>query len=70
MEEPTCFKEAVEDPNWVQAMDSEMQSICKNGTWDLATLPAGQKPIGLKWVYKLKKNAEGEVVTTAGRSCK
>jgi hypothetical protein len=32
MEEPSCFNEAVTNPEWVQAMDSEMQSICKNGT--------------------------------------
>jgi hypothetical protein len=67
MEEPSCFSEAVDDPNWVQAMDNEMQSICKNGTWELAILPPGQKPIGLKWVYKLKKNADGEVVKHKAR---
>jgi hypothetical protein len=67
MEEPSCFSEAVDDPNWVQAMDNEMQSICKNGTWELAILPPGQKPIGLKWVYKLKKNADGGVVKHKAR---
>jgi hypothetical protein len=67
MEEPSCFSEAVDDPNWVQAMDNEMQSICKNGTWELATLPPGQKPIGLKWVYKLKKNADGDVLKHKAR---
>jgi hypothetical protein len=67
MEESSKFSEAVADPNWVQAMDSEMQSICKNGTWDLTTLPPGQKAIGLKWVYKLKKNADGEVVKHKAR---
>lgn len=41
MEEPSCFSEAVTNPDWVQAMDSEMHSICKNGTWELATLPPG-----------------------------
>jgi hypothetical protein len=67
MEEPSCFTEAVDDPNWVQAMDNEMQSIYKNGTWELATLPPGQKIIGLKWVFKLKKNADGEVVKHKAR---
>ena len=28
---------------------------------ELATLPTGKKTIGVKWVYKLKKNAKGEV---------
>lgn len=67
MEEPTSFREAVDDPNWVLAMESEMQSICKNGTWELATLPPGQKAIGLKWIFKLKKNADGEVVKHKAR---
>jgi len=67
MEEPSNYSEAADDPNWIQAMDSEMQSICKNGTWDLASLPPGQKAIGLKWVYKLKRNADGEVVIHKAR---
>jgi hypothetical protein len=51
----------------VEAMDSEMQSICKNGTWELAILPPGQKAIGLKWVFKLKKNSKGEIVKHKAR---
>lgn len=42
-------------------MDDEIESIKKNDTWELATLPKGQKAIGVKWVYKVKKNAQGEV---------
>jgi len=67
MEEPTCFREAAGNGDWMAAMDSEIQSINKNKTWDLVKLPAGHKPIGLKWVYKLKKNAEGEVVKHKAR---
>ena len=29
--------------------------------WKLATLPHGQKPIGVKWIYKEKGNASGEI---------
>jgi hypothetical protein len=39
-----------------------MASIKENGTWELCDLHAGQHPIGLKWVYKLKKNPAGEVI--------
>jgi hypothetical protein len=67
MEEPAKFHEAAGNPNWMAAMDSEIQSINKNKTWHLVKLPAGHKPIGLKWVYKLKKNAEGEVVKHKAR---
>jgi hypothetical protein len=31
-------------------MDEEKASIAENDTWELATLPAGHKAIGLKWV--------------------
>jgi hypothetical protein len=48
-------------------MESEIQSINKNKTWELVNLLAGRKPIGLKWVFKLKKNAEGEAVKHKSR---
>jgi hypothetical protein len=62
MEEPTYYQDVVGDSEWIAAIESEIQSINKNKTWELVTLPAGHKPIGLKWVYKLKRNADGEVV--------
>jgi len=67
MEEPSSFVEAAGDENWMNAMRSEIQSICKNKTWELSALPPGQKPIGLKWVFKLKRNSEGEVVKHKAR---
>ncbi|KAK9931774.1 hypothetical protein M0R45_019038 [Rubus argutus] len=42
-------------------MDSEIESIEKNGTWILTDLPAGAKKIGVKWVYKTKLNKHGEI---------
>lgn len=67
MEEPTSFKEAKDNPAWVEAMDREIESIEKNRTWSFAPLPAGCKAIGLKWVFKLKKNSEGEVIKHKAR---
>ncbi|XP_059636085.1 uncharacterized protein LOC132278305 [Cornus florida] len=55
------FEEAAHDKKWRNAMDEEIKSIEKNDTWELATLPKEQKAIGVKWVYKAKKNANGEV---------
>jgi hypothetical protein len=66
-EEPTCYREAAGDENWEAAMRSELQSITKNRTWELVELPKGQRPIGLKWVFNLKRNAEGEVVKHKAR---
>eukprot|EP00253_Pinus_taeda_P006949 PITA_06949 len=42
-------------------MVDEMASLHKNEAWDLMELPVGRKPIGSKWVFKKKTNAEGKV---------
>ncbi|GKA59938.1 reverse transcriptase [Tanacetum coccineum] len=42
-------------------MDEEISAIEKNKTWEMAELPEGHKPIGVKWVYKKKMNATGEI---------
>ena len=46
---------------WKEAMVDEMASLHKNEAWDLVELPARRKPIGSKWVFKKKTNAEGNV---------
>eukprot|EP00253_Pinus_taeda_P017543 PITA_17543 len=38
-----------------------MASLHKNEAWDLVELPTGRKPIGSKWVFKKKTNAEGKL---------
>ena len=48
-------------------MMEEMSSIEANHTWELVDLPAGHRPIGLKWVYKVKKDANGAVVKYKAR---
>jgi hypothetical protein len=58
-EEPATFTQAEKETSWRQAMKEEISSIEENHTWKLLDLPPGRKPIGLKWVYKLKKNARG-----------
>ena len=60
-EDVISFEEAVKNENWRMAMNEEMKAIQKNNTWKLITLPEGHEPIGVKWVYKVKKNAEGKV---------
>jgi hypothetical protein len=57
--EPRVFKEAKGRPEWEKAMEAEHESLMKNQTWDLTALPSGKKPIGYKWVYKVKYKADG-----------
>ncbi|KAK1412979.1 hypothetical protein QVD17_34637 [Tagetes erecta] len=59
--QPNNYKEASKDPNWINAMNLEMEALLKNNTWVLTDLPKGRKPIGCKWLYKLKYKPNGEV---------
>jgi len=43
-------------------MKEEMASIEQNNTWKLVNLPRCHKPIGLKWVFKVKRDEEGAIV--------
>jgi transposase InsO family protein len=62
VEEPRTLKEADGDPNWVAAMEEELVSIRDNNTWSLAELPHGHRAIGLKWVYKVKRDENDNIV--------
>ena len=62
--EPRSVTEAMssnESEKWSEAMEREMKSIESNNVWELVELPEGKKPIGCKWVYKVKTGADGEV---------
>jgi hypothetical protein len=48
-------------------MHEEINSIEENHTCELLDLPAGHQPIGLKWVFKLKKDAKGVIVKHRAR---
>ncbi|GJV18302.1 ribonuclease H-like domain-containing protein [Tanacetum coccineum] len=43
-------------------MKAKIGSIKKNQTRQLRTLSTGYKPIGIKWVFKTKRDVEGNVV--------
>lgn len=42
-------------------MLEEMASIKQNKTWSLVDLSARQRAIGLKWVFKLKRDERGNI---------
>lgn len=67
VDEPNSFKQAAEKEEWRRAMKTEIDSIEQNKTWELTELPPGHKAIGLKWVYKLKKDADGNIVKHKAR---
>jgi hypothetical protein len=60
--EPTTFKEAMQSEyadEWLQAMNEEVNSLFEQGTWEQVPIPPGVKPIPVKWVYKVKRDGQG-----------
>ena len=62
--DPLSFNEAVTEEKWIEAMNEEIYAIEKNDTWKLTNLPENKKAIGVKWLYKTKKNAKGKCKDT------
>jgi hypothetical protein len=59
--ERVTYEQAKDHKEWKNAMNEEYESITKNGTWELTELPENKVPIGCKWLYKTKFNADGSV---------
>ncbi|CAL2225396.1 unnamed protein product [Prunus armeniaca] len=59
--EPSSYEDAAPHSHWQEAMQSELQALSDNHTWSLTPLPAGKKPIGCRWVYKVKLKSDGSV---------
>jgi hypothetical protein len=65
--EPRSFAEAERHAAWRAVMQSEMDVVEKNCTWELADLPRGHSAITLKWVFKLKRDEAGAIVKHKAR---
>lgn len=59
--EPINFEEAQGSKEWHISMKEWIASIEKNNTWVLVDLPPEKDVIGVKWVYRMKHNADGSV---------
>lgn len=63
--EPASYEEAISDPKhgrqWRDAVEEELHNLESHHTWEFEELPSGRKPIGSKWVFKVKYNPDGSV---------
>ena len=63
-DDPVSFSQAVEcddSDKWINAMKDELKSMDDNQVWDLVELPKGCKKVGCKWVFKTKRDSNGNV---------
>ena len=68
--EPTSYGEAMVGPysdKWLEAMKSEIGSMYENKVWTLVDLPDDQQAIENKWIFKMKTDADGNVIVYKAR---
>jgi len=58
--EPLKVDEALEDPDWVIAMQEELNNFTRNEVWELVERPK-KNVIGTKWVFRNKQDEHGVV---------
>jgi hypothetical protein len=51
---PKNVEEALQDPDWVNAMHKELNNFTRNQVWTLEEHPKGARVIGTKWVFRNK----------------
>ena len=58
-EEPKKVEEALQDADWVLAMQEELNQFERNKVWKLVPKPKNRTIIGTKWVYRNKMDEAG-----------
>ena len=48
-------------PKWEEAIHKELKGLNNSGTWQLAKCPPNMNVVDLKWVFRIKKSAAGEI---------
>ncbi|GJU14718.1 ribonuclease H-like domain-containing protein [Tanacetum coccineum] len=59
--ELSSYVEALKDNNWIEAMNNKIEALNRNNTWSICVLPLIRKPIGCKWLFKIKYKASGDI---------
>ncbi|KAA3481770.1 putative LRR receptor-like serine/threonine-protein kinase [Gossypium australe] len=65
--EPLTIIEAFKSSTWTAAAQAKYASLIANNTWDLVPLPTGRRVVGYKWIFKIKRHADGSIARYKGR---
>lgn len=61
LREPKSYVEASKFECWNQAIQAEWLALERISTWQLVEAQPNIKPIGCKWIYKVKFHANGSI---------
>jgi hypothetical protein len=64
--EPYKIEDALRDPDWVVAMQEELNNFTRNKVWHLVPRPS-QNVVGTKWVFHNKQDEHGVVTRNKAR---
>ncbi|KAK9759244.1 Reverse transcriptase (RNA-dependent DNA polymerase) [Popillia japonica] len=53
--------------HWKEAIESEMESLIKNDTWTLVRRPENAKIISCRWLFKVKRDENGDILKYKAR---
>jgi histone deacetylase 1/2 len=59
--EPRNFRAALGVPHWRTTMEQEFEALLRNNTWHLVPPSCGVNVIDSKWIFKVKRHANGQV---------
>ena len=59
--EPTSVTDALTDSRWRDAMSFELTALMRHNTWQLVPPPTDCNIVGCKWVFWIKRNADGSI---------
>ncbi|KAL4323650.1 hypothetical protein GQ457_11G006340 [Hibiscus cannabinus] len=59
--EPVFYHQTVRFSEWRDAMQDELRAMDSLNTWSVVSLPDGKKAIDCKWVYRIKRKADGSI---------
>ena len=69
-DEPMNYEEAMMSPysdGWLEAMESEIESMYENKVWTLVDLPDDRQAIQNKWIFKRKTETDSSVTIYKAR---
>jgi hypothetical protein len=69
-DEPLTYQDAIKSEHkeeWIKAMLDEWQSLIDNGTWTEVDRTDDMNVVGVKWVFKVKKNEDGVITRYKAR---